>query len=78
MKIREIERKPDDYGDGELLTIEVDGKERVAAGHGEPEDNYLFRDLNFVYNIVPLMQEAYEAGKRGETFEVTREKSVEE
>jgi len=70
MKIRVINREPNDYGEGERFTLEVDGKYRLSAGGGEPEDNTLGRDLNFVYGIVPLMREAYEAGKRGETLEV--------
>jgi len=73
MKVRQAEQKMDDYGEGEGFVIEVDGKVRISAGHGEAEDNYLRRDLHFVYDIIPLMQEAHEAGKRGEPLEVVKE-----
>ena len=38
MKIKQTYSKPNSYGDGEGLTIEVDGRGRVYAGGGEPED----------------------------------------
>ena len=69
MKIRELTRLPDDYGEGERFVLEVDGDVVIAAGGGEPEDNNLSRDLNFVFQIAGLMRRAYEAGKRGEPFE---------
>jgi len=53
----------------DFCDILVNGKSRVSAqDDAEPEDNSLGRDLNFVYDIVPLMREAYEAGKNGEEF----------
>ena len=55
--------------------IIVNGKERIQANdYGEPEDNRLGRDLNFVYSIVDLMKEAFDAGKNGEKLEITNEK----
>ena len=55
-------------------SIFVDGVEKINANdYGEPEDNTLSRDLGFVYQIVPLMKLAYEAGKNGEDFEITVE-----
>ena len=54
--------------------IHVDDKKEISANdYGEPEDNSLNRDLNFVYNIVPLMKRAYEAGKAGERLEILEE-----
>lgn len=54
--------------------IFVNGKERISANdYGEPEDNSLGRDLNFVFSIVELMEEAYNAGKNGEEFTVNKE-----
>ena len=62
-----------DYQD--QYTIFVNGEKRISANdYGEPEDNSLGRDLNFVYSIVGLMKEAYEAGKKGEEFEVEKVK----
>lgn len=59
--------KCEDYR--ESYRIEVDGKERISmCAPPEPEDATLGRDLNFVYDIAPLMREAWDAGKRGEEF----------
>lgn len=53
----------------QIFRLEIDGKKvLMASDGGEPEDNILGRDLNFVYSIPNLMKEAYEAGKRGEEF----------
>lgn len=65
--------KDNDYRDE--YHIIVNGEERIVANdYGEPEDNQLGRDLNFVYSIVNLMEEAYNAGKNGEEFEIINEK----
>lgn len=45
-------------------------KESVGFGEGEPEDMYLFRDLSDAYNLVSFAKTAYEAGKRGEQFDL--------
>ena len=64
--------KENDYKD--FYEIVVNGEVKISANdYGEPEDNTLGRDLNFVYNIVDLMKLAYEAGKRGEELEITSE-----
>jgi len=70
MKIRTTEGQNSDG----LATfrIAVDGKDVVNAWPPEPEDAILERDLSFVYDIVPLMKRAYEAGKAGEPFEVQK------
>ena len=81
MIITTSEREADDYGEGEILNISLatkpDDKEELrihmSFGHGEPEDNYLFRDLADAYNIVPAMVAAYEAGLRGEKIEIKKE-----
>jgi hypothetical protein len=46
-------------------TLEIE-----ANDYGEPEDNTLSRDLSFVYDILPLMKKAYEAGKNGVALEI--------
>ena len=66
MDIKEIEGENSEQQ--ATLEIEVNGKTRVCAYPGEPEDFSLERDLSFAFEIVPLMQEAYEAGKNGEDF----------
>lgn len=76
MKILEqslTEKAIEENENRDFYTIIVDGNERISANdYGEPEDNSLNRDLNFVYSIVELMREAHEAGKRGEVFEVEK------
>ena len=64
--------KANDYR--QRFAIVVDGTEKISVGDGgEPEDNALGRDLNFVYDIVPLMKLAFEAGARGENLEIVSE-----
>lgn len=72
MKITTTNAMPSSENDySGSFTITVDGKEVIyARDGGEPEDNSLGRDLNFVFNIVGLMKRAYEAGKAGEEFEL--------
>jgi len=60
------------------LIIKVNDKGRINASPGEPEDFSLERDLHFVYDIVPLMGEAYEAGKAGETFDISVSKGADD
>lgn len=63
----EVTMKRDNYDKNEdALGIEVNGDMRLSIGPGEPEDMYLHRDLAGAFEIIPLLQEAYEAGKRGE------------
>jgi len=64
MKIKTEYTHDKDYYEWERYCIEVDGKERISVGTPEPEDATLSRDLNFAYDIVPLMKEAWEAGGR--------------
>ena len=65
-----VKIKKQDEDDGARVVIEVDGKREIHAGSCEPEDATVERDLNFVYNIVPLMRRAYNVGARGEDFSV--------
>jgi len=73
MKIKTTYIKPNDYDEGErfILTMFVgEISYGFSAGSGEPEDNTISRDLEFVTRIPDMLKEAYEAGKRGETFEL--------
>ena len=63
----------DEYGDDRWLKIEVNGKRMFSMGNGEPEDMTLGRNLNDAYEVVRMMEQAYEAGKAGETFETEEE-----
>lgn len=69
-----------DYRDHFYLVAKNDKDEskRFSIGAGEPEDMFVFRDLNDVLDVPKLMQMAYEAGKNGEDFELVEAKSEEE
>lgn len=71
MKVKQVHGENID-GMG-TLKIEINGKGRIYAGPGEPEDMSLGRNMNFVYDIVPLMKEAWQAGKNGETWDASEE-----
>ena len=69
MKVKTI-NSIDDDGYRCFITIEVNGEYRLEFCDGEPEDNTLDRGFNDVYSISSLMQEAFLAGKNGETLEL--------
>lgn len=72
MKILETTTKGE-YGNDYSIEVELitsSCKKSVSFGEGEPEDMSLSRDLNDAYSISKLLIEAYEAGKRGESFEI--------
>lgn len=50
--------------------IHIDDKRVFSVHDGEPEDANLSRDFNDAYQVPDLMRQAYEAGKKGEEFEV--------
>jgi len=52
------------------LEIKIDGKSVFNVLDGEPEDANLSRDFCDIYNIGNLLKLAYEAGQRGEDFEI--------
>lgn len=60
------------YDGYETLSIEVDGRSvaNVYPLYECPEDALLERDLSFAYDIPELMHAAYEAGRRGEPFNI--------
>ena len=69
-----------DSNDYARIEIGVDGRSYVHA-HCLcecPEDAMLERDLGFVYDIVPLMRMAHEAGCRGEPLDVIVSSAVDE
>lgn len=76
MVVKEIiDNDEANYGQYGSVTLIVDGKRAFRIGGGEPEDMTLGRDLSDAYSVSKLMQQAYEAGQRGEPFEF---ESVEE
>ena len=68
MVVKVITSEANDYGEGESLSIETP-KYGVSFGDMEPEDAYLARDLSCAYSIEYMIQEAFNAGKKGETLE---------
>lgn len=51
------------------IDITIDGKKAFSVHDGEPEDNNMGRNFSDCNNITGLMQQAYDAGKKGETLE---------
>lgn len=77
MKVITYSEEENDYGEGGYygLKMENDNGETIGAisvwsMSDCPEDALLSRSLGFVYDIPRLLKEAYEAGKRGEGFEI--------
>lgn len=73
MKVKFISRSEESLEDHDYrdkLEIHVDGKQRFHVSDGEPEDANLGRDFNDCMNIDTLMEEAYQAGVRGEPMEI--------
>ena len=64
-----------DYRDA--MQINIDGEKVFSVHDGEPEDANLGRDFNDAYSVAALLQRAFEAGKNGETFELTETASDE-
>lgn len=65
----------DGSGNGRFsLTVKTsEGEEKVRFANGEPDDMTLGRDLSDAFTIKTLVKMAYEAGKRGEPFELIEE-----
>lgn len=73
MKIEFITRTDDrieDLDGRDSIEIKIDGVRKFIVRDGEPEDATLRRDFKHCYSVVNLMKLAFEAGKRGEDFEV--------
>jgi hypothetical protein len=58
----------DNFGEYERYEIRTP-KRGISFGHMEPEDASLCRDLNCVFSIPDMLEEAYNAGKAGEALE---------
>lgn len=68
MNVKVITSMDEDYQ--MELTIEVNGVKKFNVYDGELEDNCLSRNFNDCHNVASLMRLAYEAGVRGEEFNV--------
>ena len=58
----------------EALELEIDGKTELSFIDGESEDNSLSRNFNDIFRIPKLLQRVYDAGVRGEKFELVENK----
>lgn len=56
----------------EALEIVIDDTYNFSVYHSDdsPEDNTLYRNFSDCFDIPNMLQRAYEAGRRGEPFEV--------
>ncbi len=68
IKTKYTEPDYNSFSDIERYTLSVNDQKKISVGYMEPEDASLSRDLSFVFDIIDLMKQAYEAGKRGEDF----------
>lgn len=63
-----------EYEDTTIFILDVDGESCLKYDDQDvryrPEDLILTRDMSMLYNIADLMKLAYEAGQRGDTFEI--------
>lgn len=69
-----------DRNDSEWQTMKIDGEQRLSV-HALcecPEDAMIERDLVSCQQVATFMREAYEAGKRGEEFNVIEMSAKEE
>lgn len=73
MKIEFITRTDDrieDLDGRDSIEIKIDGVRKFVVRDGEPEDATLSRDFKHCYSIPNLMRLAFDAGRRGDYFEV--------
>lgn len=68
MKIKVVALEDEDYN--ESLEIYINGELVFEVYDGETEDNNLCRNFADCHSITNLMKQAYEAGKKGEKFEL--------
>ena len=54
----------------EYFRIEIDGKEVFNVIEGKPTDNTIARNFSDIKRIPDLIKMAYEAGAKGEPFEI--------
>lgn len=79
MKIAFYYKKDDGggYGPNAGMELYVNGKGKISAYDGEPEDNNFNRNFSDFWCIPGLLKMAFDAGKNGEKFELT-EKEMED
>jgi hypothetical protein len=71
--IIKIYKTKNEYNTTDSFELSVNEQYQFSVGNGLnecPEDATLQRDLSFVFRIPNLMEQAYEAGKRGEELDI--------
>ena len=63
--------------DRDYIEIYINGEIVFSAYDGEKEDATLSRDFNDCWSIPNLMKRAYEAGKKGDSLEISNEEEDE-
>ena len=53
-----------------ILELSIDDKPAFLVYDGRPEDSALSKNFHDCFSVADLMEEAWEAGKRGEPFEI--------
>lgn len=71
MRVIVTHERSDDYM-YEGLEIVIDDTYKFSVSHSEdsPEDNNLHRNFADCYDIPNMLRKAYDAGKRGEEFDI--------
>ena len=60
-----------DYRDRlKIVVVTNNGEQTLNFHDGEPEDNNLGRNFGHCHSIPALLEQAYNAGKNGEEFEI--------
>jgi|APSaa5957512576_1039674.scaffolds.fasta_scaffold233124_1 hypothetical protein len=54
----------------QFVEFKIDDKLVASFHDGEPEDNTISRNFNDIHKISTLIKHAYNAGKRGDEYEV--------
>ena len=54
----------------DIVEIKINGVRKFMVRDGESEDATLSRDFKHCYSVANLMRLAFDAGRRGEYFEV--------
>lgn len=78
MKVNVITRSEEAYIEcdyRQAIEITVDGNCVFSAYDGEPEDNNLSRNFSDCFSIQDMLKMAFDAGSRGESFELVETES---
>ncbi len=69
-----LEKELPDYEMRDVVEVRIDGETVFSVYDSEPEDATLENSFKDCYRVGQLMQQAYEAGQKGESFVLIEEK----